>query len=30
MLSLLPFFGKLDKSELTSPEKLQIRSKIGY
>lgn len=30
MLSLLPFSGKPDKSELTSQKKLQIRSKMGY
>lgn len=30
MLSLLPFSGKPDKSELTAPKKLQIRSKMGY
>lgn len=28
MLSLLPFSGKPDKSELTAPKKLQIRFKI--
>jgi len=30
MLSLSPFSGKPDKSELTAQKKLKIRSKIGY